>query len=178
MMKKTIFVFIISIISVGIVFGSDVKKGTTAAQFLKITPGARSVAMGNAFVAVANDASALYWNPSGIALLNSNQVTISHAEWLADINYEFVGLAIPLGSFGTVGTAVTVLHMGDMLVTSAEDPEGQIGQTFTARDLAISISYARKLTDKFSIGFNGKYIQQTIFHSSASSYALDVGDLL
>ena len=175
MIKKIFLIICIVILTAGLVYGSDTKKGTAAAQFLKITPGARSVGMGNSFVAVANDVSALYWNPAGITLLSSSQVNFTHAEWLADINYEFIGMAVPLGNKGAIGAAVTVLHMGDMEVTTAEDPEGEIGVLFSARDYAVSISYARRLTDRFSIGFNGKYINQNIFHSSASSFALDVG---
>ena len=175
MLRKILILLMISILNFGMALGSETKKGTSAAQFLKITPGARSVAMGNAFVAVANDASTLYWNPAGITLLESNQVSLTHAEWLADINYEYLGLALKLGSIGSMGVAVTMLHMGEMLVTTVEDPEGEIGEVFSARDYCVSLSYAKSLTDRFSIGFSGKFINQTIFHSSANSIALDIG---
>ncbi|MCK4447841.1 MAG: UPF0164 family protein, partial [Candidatus Marinimicrobia bacterium] len=67
------------------------KVGTTSAQFLKIEPGARSVGMGGAFVAVANDATAIYSNPAGIARLSGIEAFFIHSEWLAGLNYDFVG---------------------------------------------------------------------------------------
>ena len=65
--------------------------GISAFQFLKLGAGARGVAMGESFVAVANDASALYWNPAGMVQFNQDQVIASHTEYLVDIKHEFFG---------------------------------------------------------------------------------------
>jgi len=73
-------------------FNIDVSKvGTTAAPFLEIDVGSRAIGMGSAFVAVANDATALYWNPAGISRLPGNEMVFIHSAWIADINYDFVG---------------------------------------------------------------------------------------
>jgi hypothetical protein len=152
------------------------KVGTTAATFLEIGIGPRAIGMGGAFVAVADDATASYWNPAGISRLPKNEVSLVHAEWLADTNSDFAAIVLPLGQFGTIGANITSLTMADMEVTTIEDQDGT-GEMFGAADLALGVSYARDLTDRFSIGFNGKYIRQRIWHSTASSIALDVGTL-
>ncbi len=152
------------------------KVGTTSACFLEIEVGARPLAMGGAFVATANDATALYWNPAGLARLGRSEVHLGHTEWLADMKYDFAGIALPLGAFGTLGASFCALGMDEMEVRTVFYPEGT-GERFGASDVALGISYACFLTDRFSIGFTGKYIQQRIWHMSASSFALDVGTL-
>lgn len=152
------------------------KVGTTSATFLEIGVGARAIGMGGAFVAVANDANALYWNPSGIAGIRRSEVIFVHAEWLANADFDFAGIALPLGTFGTLGASITALNMGEMKVRTVFEPEGT-GEMFDASDLALGLSYARNLTDRFSIGFTAKYIRQNIWHMSASSFAVDVGTL-
>jgi hypothetical protein len=152
------------------------KVGTTAATFLEIGIGPRAIGMGGAFVAVADDATACYWNAAGISRLPKNEVTLVHTEWLADVNSDFAGIVLPLGEFGTIGANITTLTMDDMEVTTIEDQDGT-GEMFGSADFALGLSYARNLTDRFSIGFTGKYIYQKIWHSTASSMALDVGTL-
>ena len=152
------------------------KVGTTVAQFLSIGVGAGSMAMGGAAVASVNDATAIYWNPAGIANLNHGSVVLVHTQWLIQTNLNFLGVTLPLGRVGTFGFSATSLTMGDMKVRTVELPEGT-GEYFTAEDIAFGVAYARKLTNFFSIGFHGKYIRQQIWHSSASSIAIDFGTM-
>lgn len=152
------------------------KVGITAAPFLTIGVGSRAVGMGGAFVATANDASALYWNPAGLAPLQRSELLLVHTRWIADTNFDFAGVVLPLGEFGTIGASISSLTTGDMAVRTIERPEGT-GELFSAADLAIALTYSRSLTDRFSIGFNVKYINQRIWHESASGFALDVGTL-
>src|SRR5512140_3342709 len=70
------------------------KRGTTAAPFLTIGQGARALGMGSAFVAVADDPSAMYWNPAGIADLNGVNVVVEHTNWIADLQYEYLGATV------------------------------------------------------------------------------------
>ncbi|MCK4641911.1 MAG: PorV/PorQ family protein [Candidatus Marinimicrobia bacterium] len=152
------------------------KVGTTSAPFLKIEPGARAVAMGGAFVAVDNDATAIYWNPAGIARLPKTEIILIHTQWLAGTSFDFAGFILPLGTLGTIGASITSLSMSEMKVRTVFYPEGT-GEKYGAGDVAIGLSYARNLTDRFSIGFNGKYIQQHIWHMSSSAFAVDIGTL-
>lgn len=152
------------------------KVGTTAAKFLSIPVGARAVGMGGAFVAVANDASAMYWNPSGLAKLTQSEAIFTHANWIADISFNYGGVVIPLRELGTVGVNFTSMTMDEMERTTEELPEGT-GQTFSAGSFAVGVAYGKKLTDWFSIGANVKYINEHIWNSTATGLAVDVGTL-
>jgi hypothetical protein len=92
------------------------------------------------------------------------------------MNYDFAGVALPLGAFGTLGLSFCSLGMDEMDVRTVFYPEGT-GEKFGAGDVAIGATYARSLTDRFSIGLTGKYIRQKIWHMSSSSFAIDVGTL-
>jgi hypothetical protein len=158
-------------------FGQGVSKtGTVAATFLEIPVGASAVGMGSAFVSLANDATALYWNPAGSAWLVQSEVLAMHTTWIADTRFDYASLVLPLEGFGTLGVNFTSLNMDDMKVTTVERPEGT-GEYFSAGDFAVGVSYAHRLTDRFTIGFNAKYIQQTIWHESANAFAIDVGTI-
>jgi len=152
------------------------KTGTTAATFLSIGVGSRALGMGGAYVAVADDASALYWNPAGTARLEASQFMFSHNEWIADINFDYAATAIPMGSSGVLGVSATFLTMGEQMVRTVSQPEGT-GEKFDAGSYAMAVGYSMMLTDRFSLGFMGKYVREYIKDSSASGLALDIGTL-
>jgi len=176
-MTKTILVVILLLGAVEEAWtqGTNVSKtGTVAATFLEIPVGAPAVGMGGAFVSVANDVTSLYWNPAGAALLPGAEAVAVHTNWIAETKFDFAGIVLPLGELGSFGFSITSLSMEDMKVRTVELPEGT-GEYFSAGDLAVALTYARPLSDRFAIGFTVKYIQQTIWHESASAFALDVG---
>jgi hypothetical protein len=177
-MKKIVVFFVLLTTAGGYSqFISDVSKvGVTAAPFLTIGVGARAIGMGSAFVGTADDASSLYWNPAGIARLQRPEAILVHTEWIADMSFEYAGVVLPLGNAGTLGASVTSLSMDEMMVQTVDMPEGT-GEYFSAGDIAMSLSYAFNLTDRFSIGFTGKYIQQHIWKETAWGVALDIGTL-
>jgi opacity protein-like surface antigen len=152
------------------------KAGTTAAGFLSIDVGARAVGMGGAFVSMADDATTMYWNPAGMARFSRPQANFSHMRWIADITFNYAGLALPLQRFGTVGINATFLTTDPMERTTVYSPTGT-GEMFDVGSYAFGLGYATSLTDRFSIGFNFKYIQETIYHSSANGIAFDIGTL-
>ncbi|NOX37017.1 MAG: PorV/PorQ family protein [Calditrichaeota bacterium] len=153
------------------------KKGTSVAQFLKIGVGARAAAMGSAFVGLANDVTALYWNPAGIARLDRPQFMAAHTEWFADLNHEFMGLSLPLGPSTALGVSFTAFYAPEMEQTTIEEPEGT-GIYFDTQDIAIGLTYARRLTDRFSFGMTAKYVHQRLFNETASTFAVDIGGQL
>ncbi|MHB9013894.1 MAG: PorV/PorQ family protein, partial [Ignavibacteriaceae bacterium] len=175
MIRKILFIVISLFVFFDTSF-SQVFSGTTAAQFLKIEVGAKSIGMGGAFVSVANDASALYWNPAGIARLQNNNAMFSHTFWLAGTNHDFAGVILKLSDQQAIGFSYTSLTVGDMAVRTEMFPDGT-GEYFNAADFSIGLSYGLNLTDMFSIGFTGKYVGERIWHMSASAMAFDVGIL-
>lgn len=152
------------------------KVGTTSAQFLKIGVGARAIALGGSFVAEANDLSALYWNPAGLSQLQGGAVDLSRTQYIADIDYSYAAFGFNLGNMGTVAASLIFLDSGDMRVRTTSRPEGT-GELFKVQDYALQFSYARALTDNFAIGTTVKYISETIWHSTASATAFDIGIL-
>jgi len=152
------------------------KSGTTAAQFLKIGVDARATAMGNAFTAMEGEVSSIFWNAAGLANVHRLETVFVNNDWLAGVGFHYLGFALPLRRVGVLGLSVTSLTVPDDKVRTVTKPEGT-GEYWGAQDLAVNLSFARKLTDKFSIGGNIKYIQQTIWHSHANTFALDLGAL-
>ena len=149
------------------------KAGTTSAPFLTIGVGPRALALGGAFVASADDATALYWNPAGLARMPGGEAFGSHADWLAGLTFDYLGVALPaLG--GTAGVSVTMLAVPEDVVRTEDRQEGT-GELFDAADLALGISYGRQITDRFALGASAKYIQQRIWNESARGFAVDLG---
>ncbi|KPJ50571.1 MAG: hypothetical protein AMJ41_01175 [candidate division Zixibacteria bacterium DG_27] len=164
-------------LSVSKVALSQAKVGTAGAQFLEIGVSARAVGMGEAFLANCDDASAVYYNPALIATLPQTEVMLTHIDYPADINYEFAALTLPVPQLlGALGFGVYYLSTDDMPLTDYTYPRGN-GQTFTARDLAASFSYAASLTDRFSVGITLKYIGEYIEEEKAIGWGADVGTL-
>lgn len=152
---------------------SQTKVGTTAANFLAIPVGARATSMGGAFVAVANDATAAFWNPAGLSRLSQNSVTATHANWLVETDLNWLGVVIKFRE-SALGISINQLDYGDEEITTPFEPNGT-GQRWDALDVAFGLSYAMNLTDRFSFGVTAKYIQQKIWHESANAFAFDVG---
>lgn len=149
------------------------RAGTSAAEFLAIPVGARASAMGGAFTASVQDATAIYWNPGGLGNVREASFMVEHASYFADIDFNFVSVVLPT-SMGTFGAAVTVLSTPDMEVTTVENQNGT-GETFDATSYALALSFGRALTDRFSIGGSAKLITERIWNSQASGLALDIG---
>ncbi len=178
-MKNKIITIALTLILTTSLFSQDFvsnvsKRGTVAAPFLSIGQGTRAMGMGSAFVAVADDPSALYWNPAGITKIQGAGFLVDHTEWIADLKYNFLAFTYNMGSLGTIGASFTTSDYGDMNVTTVDQPEGT-GETFSVRDAAFSLAWAIQLTDNFAIGFNPKFVYQGIWKMSATAIALDMG---
>ena len=150
------------------------RAGISTAQFLKIGVGGRASAMGEAFIAVSNDASALYWNPAGISQFNNDQLIISHNVWVVDINHDFLGIVYHLDDDNSFGASLTAVTMDDMPVTTEFAPFGT-GEYFGYTDIAVSITYSRKMTKQFSFGGSVKYIEETLDKLKMRGVMIDLG---
>ncbi len=157
--------------------GEFTKVANTTAQFLKLGVGARAMAMGGSFVALANDATALYWNPAGILSFDRPQLAVVHNRWVLDINHDFVGLAIPLNSANSFGLSLTALNMGEQEVTTINQPDGA-GLYYDVSELAVGLHLAYRMTDRLSYGGTLKFIRSSAYNESAHTFAIDIGSLL
>ncbi len=177
MRKSIILILGLSLILNFSMYAQEVTKvGTTVAPFLRIDVGSRAVGMGGAFAAIANDVSAMYWNPAGVARIANAEAMFSNTRWIADLNFNFVAFALNLRNLGFIGLNAAFLTMDQMERTTILEPQGT-GEMFDVGSYAFGLCYARNLTDRFSIGLNFKYITENIYHSSAHGIALDVGTL-
>lgn len=179
MMKKIFNSFLILSLILSFAFAQTFKtnvskRGTTAATFLSIGQSARAVGMGSAFVGVVNDVSSVYWNPAGLTKAEGGQIMVDHTKWIAGTEYNFFAVSYNIGDLGTVGVSFIGSNIGDMKVTTIDEPWGT-GEVFTATDMSISLAYALQLTDRFAIGFNPKFVYQGIWKMNASAFAIDMG---
>lgn len=150
------------------------RAGISALQFLKIGVGGRATAMADAFVAVANDASALYWNPAGLSQIENDQVMFLHNNWVVDISHEFLGAVYHLSMMDVVGVSFTSLHMEDMPVTTEFQPLGT-GEYFKFGDISFGLTYSRKMTEQFSFGATVRYVEETLDKLKMRGVMIDLG---
>lgn len=170
-MKK--FICILFLLLSTVVIAQN-KVGTTAAEFLTIPVGTKAMGMGGAFIAVADDITAAFYNPGSLSRIENNQFLTNYSEWLVGSKYSWFGLGIKISDDNYAAISVTSLDYGEEEVTTISSPEGT-GEMWSASDIAIALTYSRNLTDRFSIGGSIKYIQQRIWNESASAFAADIG---
>jgi len=151
------------------------KTGTVALQFLKLGIDARAIGMGEAYTAVTDDISSVFWNPAGLAPAYDNQALFSHTNWPADIMHEFAATSFTNG-VSTWALYGSVLHMDQMDVTD-EPTFGPTGETFTNSSMAIGAAFAQQFTSKFSAGGSVKYLRENLYEYSINSFAFDLGSM-
>lgn len=172
---KTTIILVILLMLFGLSFGQNpTRVGTTTAAFLEVGYGSAGAALGDAYVSMVNDISGIYWNPAGLAFMKKSEASFAYQPWIVDINTAFVGAGLVIEGVGTLGLGMINADYGRMDVTTVEYQEGT-GETFTANDYALSVSYARALTNWFAFGASGKYVHSKVWHMNASAIALDLG---
>jgi opacity protein-like surface antigen len=155
---------------------AQTKTGTTIGAFLLIEPSARVTGMGNAGVTLDAGLQSVYYNPAAIGQIDRYALMFSHGEWLADIDYNYAAAALPVRKLGTLFASVTALTSGDIAVRTVEQPLGT-GEYYDATDVAIGVGWGTRISDRFSAGFQASYVQETIWHSSASTAVFGLGTI-
>lgn len=179
-MKKYIYILVFILIATNAVNAQLIpqlgnqRAGTSSLQFLKIGAGARATGMGETFVAVSDDITALYWNPAGLMQFNNNGVHFSHTEWLVDLNHEFFGGVYRFGGNNALGLSVVSLNTPAMQKTTEFQPGGT-GEYFKYGDLGIGLTFARKLTSQFSFGVTFRYVEETLAELKMRGFMFDLG---
>lgn len=156
-------------------FGAS-RAGTTGMQFLKIAPDARSAGLSGNFVALVNDVSAVYWNPAGLALLDSQRYHVQMGQTLywADIGISYLAAVRRFSGGSALGLSVVGLNSGEMPVTTEFQPFGT-GETFTANSSLVGLTYARSLTDMFSFGISAKWARENLARVVTQNVLSDFG---
>ncbi|MFH1726351.1 MAG: PorV/PorQ family protein [Elusimicrobiota bacterium] len=157
------------------------QSGGQPGAFLQFGVGARALGMGGAFYAIADDATAAYWNPAGLAYLQRKEITTMQAALFEDTQYTYIGYAHPTATKGTFALGVTQLASdGFEKVDAVFDPStGQptsITQsgTFSDEKRAIALSWGREATETMSFGLSAKQVTRKLDYSSDSHMALDI----
>jgi len=137
------------------------RAGTSSGSFLKIGVGARAVALGESFVAVANDPSAIVWNPAGLASLLRQEVQFSHTEWPGDVTHDFFVYVLPSSRLGGSLAMQVGMLATELDETDEYHPFGT-GRTFSYSDFVVGVAYGRRWTDKLLVGAGVKYVREDL----------------
>jgi hypothetical protein len=149
--------------------------GGASGEFLLLGAGARGQALGGAYSALATDASAMYYNPAGLAQLARPAVLISTSSYIADTRYAWAGLAFPMGGgVRSIGLSLGSFGFSDQPIYTLEDPDGN-GRTYSVRQTFISGTIAQNFSDRFSAGLSLKFINDRLGTARASGVAVDFG---
>lgn len=150
--------------------------GVTSVPFLQIEPDSRAAGMGNTGVAIADNASAIFWNPAGLGFQRGNQVSITHSEWLpqfnADLFYDYLVGKYYLENVGTIGAHITFLNLGEQVRTSAQ---GSRINRFNSYELSAGLSYGVQLNRNFSLGTGLRFIYSSLAEGQVSGQEINPG---
>ncbi len=165
---------------------ADIERaGQSGWQFLKINSDARQSAMGGIIsisAAESGNSASIFGNPALLTNVKNMDFALSHVNWIADIGCQSVAIAKRFGNIGVFGLSVVSVNYGDMPETINSPIIGEdrtetvvTGNMFTAGDIAAGLSYAKKFTDRLSIGANARWIREKIAEVSMTSVSIDFG---
>ena len=162
--------------------------GSSGVLFLLIAPGARAAGMGESFVSIADDATATYWNPAGLAFQNCSKIALMHSNWLpqlaSDLYYDYASFIHPIKGIGTAGLSVTFINLGEQIITGEDSPD-PLG-SFSSYELAVGGSFGTKISTNGAAGVTLKFIYSNLAPQGAgaekgdgraTAFAVDLGYL-
>lgn len=138
---------------------------------MELGVGARPAAMGEAYTSLATDASAVYWNPAGLARMEGIKLHLAHGEWFEGVRHEYVGAGMRMGR-SAIGGSVSGVFTGD--IDRRDDKGRQIG-TYGYYDMAAAISYAFEARNDIWVGATFKYLREGIDNHAGNGFAADLG---
>ena len=191
MPKKIVLIFSLIVLSVFSINAQTVI-GKYAGEFMALGVGGRALGMGGAFVAVANDVTAGYYNPSGLANINYPQIILMHSEQFGNlVNYDYGAVAIPYGTDMSFGLSIMRLGVDGIpdtrnaLMDTNNDGIVDINDEFrldyskitefSNQDWAFYLTFAKRQTENFYWGANVKIIRRDIAEYGATGIGFDVG---
>jgi len=173
--KKLFLIFAIQVLFL-LVFWIEAEKGTGGipGAFLSWGAGARSLAMGKAFVAVSDDASATYWNPGGLGKIERQELMMLHTMLWAGTTYDFISYVKPMTQMGAIGLSLVRMYTGGF---EGYDIYNERTINFSDDQMTVSMSVGKKIFKTLSIGANAKYLKHTLAGVSNSSFLIDIGGI-
>ena len=151
---------------------SEIGEAGEAAPYLKTGVGPRALAMGSAFIAVADDNSGAYWNPAGIPFVKQNQVGLVYSKMSLDRSYNYASIILPAWKLG-----VSAIMSGVKDIDGYDIHDYPTG-SFKESNTVLLLSYAPKIADDLSIGMNLKILQSKIQDASGTGFGFDLGTML
>ena len=145
----------------------------TGAAFLKIPVGPRVCGVGEAAVAYIDDASALFYNPAGLANVPTYNALLAHNQWLLDMNHEYVAGVYGFEGIGKFGLAFDYWGSGAIQGINIRG-ETIPGYLVSAADWSLTVGYGKSISD-LSLGLGFKFVYQQMESLSTSALAFDVG---
>lgn len=146
--------------------------GGMPGEWLSQYAGARALGMGGAYVATADDALGILWNPSGLSRLDQNQLMFENLQLFEDTSVNGFSVAVPGSWLPSFGLSMVSLSSGNFQRTNdVNDPLG----AFKEGETAYFFTMSKNLGPRFSIGTNLKLVQQTIEDFSGGGFGFDLG---
>ena len=131
--------------------------------------------MSGAALANVSGLEAIYWNPAGVDLSTTDaNAMFSYRQYIADMSMNFAAVSGRLGDLGTIGLSFRSLNIGDIPVTTMDQPDGT-GQIISPSYFILGLTYAKALTDRISIGANFNVINESIDRVNATGFSFDFG---
>jgi hypothetical protein len=183
-MRKTAIIISVILITLSSIQAQVRKSGINSLAFLKVGVGARQVGIGSAATTIKGDPNMIFWNPAGIVLSDEKlAVSFTYNRWIADINQVAVGAVYNFKGIGNIGVGIISFGLSGISADRDLLPpdlaylqiDQQTSATYSFRDFALILSYARNVTDLLSLGFNLKYLNERIDDLSANAFAIDLG---
>jgi len=173
--KLVLIILVFSFSAMNLLASGQNRAGTAAAPELRIPVGARYLAMGGAQISSVNGLESIYWNPSGLPYTDSDANAIfSYRSYIADMNVDYVALSGRMEGLGTIGLSFRSLNIGSIDVTTLGQPDGT-GATMTPTFFVIGLTYAKRLTDRISVGVTFNIISENFDRASATGSSFDIG---
>ncbi len=175
---RLLIIVLALLLTLDVYAGGGNRTGTGGAAQLLIPVGPRGIAMGEANLAVSSGIESIFWNPAGVSnLQGSTSVMFSHMSYIADIGVEYGAVATNVEGFGVLSLSLKSLSIGEILVTTTNDPDGLSGAKFSPQMLTAGLTYSRQLTERISVGLTANLITETLGNVNTSGFGFNFGVL-
>ncbi|MFQ5706266.1 MAG: PorV/PorQ family protein [bacterium] len=192
--KLSTILFTVLMISANVSAGGGLTTAKYAGEFLSLGVGARSLGMGGAYVSVARDVTAGYWNPAGLSFIEYPQVMLMHtSQFSGVVSYNYGSFGIPVGHKSSLGFSIIRVGVDNIKQTALPNPDLEVGATyrdgegrlvrntpfvknlFASTDYGLFLTYSKRVSESFAYGGNVKLLNRSIGDNSAWGVGFDLG---